>query len=191
MSSLPYIIYGNVDDSAGSNVTSTKVTLRNDTNGETITTTTDSSGNYAFDIANLTSGYDNNDRVTVVCASGLESASSSILISSNTHQLDLDLVEEAESADLTYCQVQDVLDELGEKTTSDISYSRLRKIIPRAEAEIDERSDTTFKTTTISKELYDFNQYTTWKSPEQLRSYGSDQLVGTRNDFYNTFQNDN
>lgn len=187
---LPYIAYGIIKDSSSVALSGVKVQARNDTNGETISVNTNSSGQYAMDLGNLTSGYDNNDRITIVSASGLESKSSSFLISSNTHEVNLTLAVDAASADLTYCQVQDVLDELGEKTTTDISYARIRKIVLRAESEIDERCDSTFKTTVVTKELYDFNQYTSWKSPEQLRSYGSDSLTGTRNDFYNTFQND-
>ncbi|GAJ17693.1 unnamed protein product, partial [marine sediment metagenome] len=104
--------------------------------------------------------------------------------------VNLTLETQAESSDTTYCQPQDVLDELNDKTTADISYERLRKTILRAEREIDDRSGTKFSSTTETDEIYDFNQYTSYKSPEQLVGRNTDLLVSTRTDYSNTFYND-
>ena len=187
--SFPYPIQGTILDS-GSVAVVTKVILRNDRTGEKISTISNSSGQYVLDAGNLASGYMTSDRVTIVVSYGDEEGSSSILISSNTHTINITLSSIAESTDLTYCQVQDILDELGDKTTSDINYERVRKTVLRAEAEIEERSGTKFKSTTVTNEYHDFDQYTSWKGPEQLRGYATDMLVGSRNDYWNTVYND-
>lgn len=189
MSNFPYPLFGTVLDSNGSAV-STKISMRNDRSGETTSTTSNSSGQYVLDASNFTSGYLTSDRVTIIVGWGDEEGSESILISSGTHEVDITLSAIAESTDTTYCQIQDVLDELGDKSTSDISYERVRKIILRAESEIDERSGTSWKVNTATDEIHDFNLYTSYKSPEQLTGYSTDMLVGTRNDHWNSQWND-
>jgi len=187
---LPYVVYGTVTDSNSALVASIRVTARNDTSGETTNATTNASGEYAIDLANLTSGYVNTDRITIICSYGLEEQESSFLISADTHSVNLTLVVRTESTDVTYCQLQDVYDELDGKTTSDISYNRVRKAILRAEAEIDERTKSKFSATLVSDEIYDFNQYTSYKSPDQLIQRQSEVLVGNRSDHWNTYFND-
>jgi len=189
MANLPYPIYGTITASDDS-TPNTKVVLRNDRTGETTNTTSNTSGQYVLESANFTSGYMESDRVTVIVGYGDEEGSGSILISSGTHNIDITLAAIAESTDTTLCQIQDVLDELGDKTTDDISYERVRKTILRAEAEIDERTNTKFASTTVTEEIYDFNQNTGWKSADQLRGGRTNMLVGTRNDYNNTNYND-
>lgn len=192
MPNLPYPVAGQITDSDGANPSGAKVVLRNDRSGEKISTTTNDQGEYVLDAANLTSGYVESDRLTVICAFGDEDNESSFLISDNLggNTVNLTLATIAESSDTTYCQVQDVLDELGDKTTSDISYERIRKIILRSEAEIDERTNSNFGTVLVQDEEYDLDQHTSWSSPEQHMTYRTDYLVGTRNDHWNTFFND-
>lgn len=187
---LPYIVYGTITDVDSTFPNGAKVVIRNDTNGETLTTYTNSSGQYIVDLANLASGYTLTDRISVICAFGNADKESSFLVSADTHLVNLTLVTVSESADLTYCQVQDVLDELGDKTTSDISFNRVRKIILRSEDEIEDRVESTFKPTLVTDEVYDFDQYTSWKSPDNIRGYRTDILVGNRNDYWNTYFND-
>lgn len=187
---FPYIVSGVITDTDATHPNGAKVILRNDTNGETTTTTTNSSGQYVLDAGNLTSGYLQTDSITIYCAWGLASGESSFLISSDTHTANITLTTVVDSADVTYCTLQDVYDELGDKTTSDISYSRVRKAILRAESEIEERIGTKFKSTTVTNEIYDFDQYTSYKSAEQLRTYSTDMVVGSRNDYMNTNLND-
>lgn len=189
MTSLPYPVNGTITDSDSSAVV-TKVVLRNDRTGEKISVVSNSLGQYVMDAANLASGYMDSDRITIIVGYGDEEGESSILISSQTHEVNIETSVIEESSDVTYCKVQDVLDELGDKTTDDISYERIRKTILRAESEIDERSGTKFASTTVTDEIYDFDQYTSYKSAEQLRGYSSDILVGTRQDSWNTFFND-
>lgn len=190
MANLPYSVYGVITDTDATNPSGAKVVLRNDTNGETTTALTSASGKYVLDAANLSSGYITTDRLTVQCAWGLAENESSFLITDDTHEVDLTLVTVEDSADTTYCTIQDVLDELGDKTTDDISYNRVRKIILRSEAEIEDRTETKFKSVTLTEEEYDINQYTSYKSPDQLESYNTPMLVGSRNDYMNTYFND-
>jgi len=167
MTSLPYPINGTIT-AVDLSTPSTKVVLRNDRTGETTSTTSNASGQYLLDAGNFTSGYMTSDRVTIVIGYGDEEGEGSILLSSDTHTIDITLTTIADSTDTTYCTIQDVLDELGDKTTDDISYERVRKIILRSEAEIDEVSGTKFSSTTVTDEIHDYNQYTSWASPEGL-----------------------
>lgn len=192
MASLPFVIFGTITDTDSTNPSGAKVVMRNDRTGEKINTTTNSSGEYTLEAANLASGYMETDRLTIICAFGDADNESSILISDydGGTTVNLTLTTVAESSDTYMAQVQDVLDELGDKTTSDISYERIRKIILRAEAEIEERTETAFQPTVVTDEIYDFDQYTGYKSPEQLLTYRSDIQFGTRNDFWSTHFND-
>ncbi len=182
---LPFITFGVILDTNSDVVPNTRVSIRNDTSGEIINVTTNTLGRYAGDLGNLTSGYVQTDRITVVCAFGLEDGESSFLISDDTHEVNITLTTVADSSDLTYCTVQDVLDELGDKTTADISFNRIRKLVLRAEAEIDDQSGTKFSSTTITDEIYDLDQYTSYKSPDQLLGSSTGLLVGSRNDSMN------
>jgi len=190
MANLPFVISGVITDTDATNPNGAKVILRNNTNGETTSTTTNSSGQYALDAANLTSGYLNTDSITIYCAWGLAAGESSFLISSDTHTANITLTTVADSADTNYCTVQNVLDELGDKSTSDISFLRIRNIILRAEAEIDERTESSFTTNTETDEVYDFDQYTGWKSPTQLRGFSTELNTSSRTDYWNTTYND-
>ena len=80
MPNLPYPVNGTITDS-DSNTVSTKVVMRNDRTGETINTTSNSSGQYILDAANLTSGYMDSDRLSIITAYGNEEGSDNFLIS--------------------------------------------------------------------------------------------------------------
>lgn len=189
MTSLPYPIYGTITASDNS-TPSTRVTLRNDRSGGLVNVTSNASGQYITDASNFTNGYLDTDRVTLIVGYGDEEGTESILISSGTHNVDITLSTISESTDVTYCQIQDVLDELGDKTIDDISYERLRKIILRNESEIEERAETKFKTTTVTDEYHDFNQYSSYKSPDQLRGWSGALVTSSRNDSMQTNFND-
>ncbi len=188
---FPFVVVGTVTDSGSSNV-STKVVMRNNRTGEKINQTSNSSGQYVLDAANLASGYMDTDTLSLIAAYGDEDDEESILISTYGGGTTVNLILEtvADSADTTYCQIQDVLDELGDKSVSDISYERVRKIILRNEADIDERSETKFKSTTITEEIHNFDQYTSYKSAEQLRGHSSNLVTTPRADNWNTIYND-
>ncbi|GAJ13951.1 unnamed protein product, partial [marine sediment metagenome] len=70
MASLPFPVHGTITDTDDSNPSGARVVLRDDRTGEKINTTTNASGQYALDAANLASGYMDTDRLTVICAFG-------------------------------------------------------------------------------------------------------------------------
>jgi len=61
---LPWIIQGTVYDRSG-NTKSSTLTLTNENTGDTLTLTTSSNGIYVFDLANLESGYSNNNIIKI------------------------------------------------------------------------------------------------------------------------------
>ena len=107
---------------------------------------------------------------------------STFLVSSNQHKFDLTLVEVADSTLIYYTNIQRVYEELDDATSSDISARRIVNTIQEAEREIEDRSGMKFASTTVTQEIYDINQYTSWQSPERLEFYGG---VNGRNDYFN------
>lgn len=66
MPASPYQIYGVVDDTDNSTpLESVNMVAYNVTTGEELTTTTDSNGEYLFDLANLTSSYSSGDVIFI------------------------------------------------------------------------------------------------------------------------------
>jgi len=57
----PYIIYGIVEDSGGGASASNSLTLLNESNNESISTISTTSGKFIFDLANLKNDYANDD----------------------------------------------------------------------------------------------------------------------------------
>lgn len=175
---LPYIVYGTVYNTdgttgIGSGVT---ITIRNETNNETQTTTTDSNSRYIFDAANFASGYLATDTFTVfVIYTNLE-GSGTVTVASDTHTLNITLTSVTTNTAINYTTIQKVWDQLGGLTSSDISARRVLDAIQRSEREIEDFAQTKFVSTTVTQEIYDWNEYTTWKSPEMLRTFnGTDR----------------
>ncbi len=156
---MPYQVYGTVTLSDGSHPSGVKVVVRNDRTIQNITTTTDGSGKYLVDIANLTSGYSIGDSITVIVRDGLEEGSDSftILSTESTQEVDITTSEILDSSDVAYCTITEVYNELDGKTSSDISANRIRDYILRAESEIDARTGTSYKSNTVTNEIYDIN----------------------------------
>ncbi len=164
---LPYVISGTVYDTDGSTpVNGATVRARNETNNEIISTVSDSNGNYIVDGSNFDSGYLQTDKVTVYVIYTNYEASGTINIANDEHTKNLTLVAIADSSLVNYCTVQDVYNALDISST-DISAQRIIKAIQWAEARIEEKTRTTFKSTTVT-EYYDFNQVNSFKSPEQM-----------------------
>ena len=186
MAQLPYIVYGTITDSNGSAVSGATVWLRNETTNEKIYTSTDSNGKYELDAANLASGYLDSDYFTIYCNNANEYNEASYLFSAGTHSVSLTLAAITDSDLIYYCTVQDVWDELGNKTSSDVSAKRVVKAIQRAESVIEEETRMAWRSVTVTDEYYDFNQYTGWKSAEQI---GSINQID-RHDHYNAAFND-
>lgn len=163
---LPYIVSGTITLSDASNPSGIKIIARNDTTIENINVTTDSNGQYVLDIGNLTSGYQIGQSITIIVNSGLESGESSFTISASESNQTVNITtsEIVDSSDVTYASIQDVYDELDGKTSTDISAERVRNNILRAEAEIDKKTGTSFKSNTITDEIYDISLETLYVS---------------------------
>ena len=172
---LPYIVSGTITDSDSNNPEGIKIVIRNDRTIETISVTTDSNGLYGGDLANFASGYNISDQVTVIARYGLEDGSSSFTTASDeaAHTVDITTSVILDSADISYCTITEVYNELDGKTTSDISSERVRDSILRAEAEIDNKTGTSFKINTETDEFYDLNNETAWMSPESRSGFGA------------------
>jgi hypothetical protein len=182
----PYIVYGTITNSSGSVVNGAVVWLRNETTNEKIYDTTGSDGKYTLDAMNLASGYLTTDTFTVYCNASNEYKEASYLFSSNTHTVNLTLATIEDSELIYYATVTDVLEELGDKTTSDISAHRVVKAIQRAESEIEEQTSSAWRSVTVTNEIYDWNFDTSYKSNEQLNTINSI----TRTDYWNIAYND-
>jgi hypothetical protein len=66
----PYIIFGQATDSSGNNIANATITLKNLNSGETLTTTSNSSGQYVFDCANFESGWYDGDEIQLYTTEG-------------------------------------------------------------------------------------------------------------------------
>lgn len=180
-SNLPYPVFGIVYDTDGSTpINGATVRLRNETNNNIISVVTNSSGNYVLDAANFTSGYLGTDKLTVYVLYTNYDASATLDIAKDEHEANLTLASIADSSLIYYCTVQDVFNEL-DITETDLTSQKIVKIIQRSEARINEHTQTTFTSTTVT-EYYDFNQYNSTKSPEQMFYLGTT----SRRDHWNT-----
>ena len=180
-SNLPYPVFGIVYDTDGSTaINGATVRVRNETNNEIISGLTDSSGQYILEAANFASGYLETDKLTVYVIYSNLDASGTLEISNNEHEKNLTLAVIADSSLINYCTIQDIFDEL-DITETDLTAQRIVKVIQRAESRINEKTQTTFTSTAVT-EYYDFNQYNSVKSPEQMFYLGTT----SRRDYWNT-----
>jgi len=180
-SNLPYPVFGIVYDTDGSTaINGATVRVRNETNNEIISGLTDSSGQYILEAANFASGYLETDKLTVYVIYSNLDASGTLEISNDEHEKNLTLAVIADSSLINYCTIQDIFDEL-DITETDLTAQRIVKVIQRAESRINEKTQTTFTSTAVT-EYYDFNQYNSVKSPEQMFYLGTT----SRRDYWNT-----
>lgn len=181
MTSLPFPITGTITDSGGSVAGSVTVYARNETNNESISVTTNSSGEYTLDLANFSSGYLTSDYVTIYCSFQSEYAESTILISDGTHTVNLTLASITNPGTINYCSVSMVWRELDDVTSSDISARRVVESVQRAESEIDTFTETKFVSTTVSDEILAWNEDTAWRSVDSRRGRVPDGRQDYRN----------
>lgn len=171
---LPYPLFGLVYDTSSALIGSgTLVKARNNRTNELIQDYTNSSSEYVLDAANFSSGYDQNDTVTIYVFSKNAYAEQTVTLSSNLHNFNLTLETVSDSTLIYYTTVQYVWDELDGIGSSDVSAIRIVRSIQRAESEIENKAGRNFRSTTVTQEVYDFNQYNTWLSPEQLEFLGN------------------
>jgi len=150
---IPYVVSGTVYQSDGSTaLASATVYLRNETSNEVISTTTDSSGAYILDAANLTSGYLTGDVITVyVFYTNYEASRSHTITSGGVTGFNLTLVAVAGPGTLRYFTVQDFYDFMhfsdpneGDSITP--LPQEVVKIGASVEAEIDRKANRKFDT---------------------------------------------
>ena len=169
MVQAPLIIYGTITES-GSGVDTITVKARNESTNQTLTATTNSSGRYILDAAAFTDGYQDTDIITVYTIyqnfEGQESITVALPIYLYEQDITLSAVSDSESID--YCTVQDVYDELDDKTSTDIAATKVIKAIQRAEALVDLKTGTSFKINTETDEVHSMNRYNADVSPERL-----------------------
>ncbi len=175
MPGIPYLGFGQVTES-GSGVASATIKARNETNNELISKTTDSNGLYVFDFNDFTSGWSNGDKVTIyIIYTNFEGQETITIDTDNAFstEQDITLSSVTDSELIDYCTVQDVYDELDNKTTTDISAARIIKAIQRAEGLIDTKTHTFFKRVTRTDEVHTVDRYTIETSHDNLDSYYS------------------
>ena len=183
---FPYVLQITITESGGSAADSATVTARNETTNETISTSTNSLGQAVLGLENLASGYLQSDRITIYCSHQSEFGESSFTVSEDIHIFNITLAAIEDSELINYCTVQDVWDELGDKTSSDITAHRVVKSIQRAESEIEEQTSSAWRQVTVTNEIIDFNLETSYKSAEQLVSVP----ILDRRDYWNINFND-
>lgn len=155
ISSLPLLIYGQIlENSVG--VDAITVKARNNTTNQVLTTTTNSNGLYVFDLSNATSGWADGQKITIYTIysnfEGSETVTIALPLYGYEQNIALSAVTDSELID--YCTVQNVYDELDDKTTSDISADRVVNAIRQAEGFIDVKTDTSFKSVTVTDEVH-------------------------------------
>ena len=105
---LPYQVSGTITDSLAANPSGVPIVIRNDRTVESINVTTNASGQYLGDLANLTSGYNIGDQITVVARFGLEEGVDSFITVSEeaSHTIDITTSAILDSTDVSSVQLQ-------------------------------------------------------------------------------------
>ncbi len=155
------------------------VTASNGTTGETTTANTNGDGLYAVDLANLTNQWTVGDVITLTATPSGERGTGTHTILADSASATVNITTAALSS-ATYCSIQNVRDEIDNVSSSDISDARIENNILRAEAEIDLRTKTSWKSNAVADEFYDTNEETMWTSPE--RGLGISASGRSRND---------
>ena len=177
MVGLPILIYGTVTESSVG-VDTITVKIRNNTTNNVGTATTNSSGLYLIDLSDdnyFPKGYAVGDQITVYTIYSNFEGEETLTLASNVYgyQQDVTLSAVTDSELIYYCSVQNVYDELDEKTATDISTTRIVNAIQRAEGLIDLKTGTAFKEVTVTDETHTVDRYSIDISPDALDTYAS------------------
>lgn len=169
-----YIIYGTLyEDDGTTPVASATVKARNESTAETISVTTNSLGQFLFDLSNLASGWTDRDTVTIYTIyTNYEGAESVTIDTSSGYTInqDVTLSEVEDSEDINYATVQEIWDELDGKTSDDLSSKRVIRAIQWAESLINLKTGTSFKVNTETDEVHTVDRYSIETSPDYLDS---------------------
>jgi hypothetical protein len=155
MPSLPFPVDGTVYEFDGTTaVANVKVICRNVTNNETLNTTTNSSGQFIFDLSYFTSGYSTGNEISLFASYGNYYKEAIFTVSGNSKTQDLTLNVVIESYAL-YCSVAEVRQFSG-IDNSEFSDTAVYNMIQRVTARIDELTGRTWKgIQTVTDEYYD------------------------------------
>jgi len=146
VSAYPYPISGLVYDTDGTTLLqSVRVSLTNTTNTSSLDTTTNSSGEYLFDLANLSNGYSNGDIISLYVSYGryYTEVLHTVDTSSGIYAVNLTISIALPTA-ATYCSVTEVRNytKIQSSESSDLA---LNDMIKSATSEIDLRTGRTWK----------------------------------------------
>ncbi len=190
MIGIPYLGFGIVKEN-GVGVSSATVKARNETNNELISQTTDANGVYLFDFNDFISGWSNGDKVTIYVIYTNFEGQETITINTSTAfstEQDIALCSVEDSQLIDYCTVQDVYDELDNKTASDISAERIVKAVRRAEGLIDIKTGTFFKQVTRTDEVHTVTRYSIETSHDNLDGFYTGLASNSRRDSMGGFR---
>jgi hypothetical protein len=182
--STPFPIDGRVYDTDGTTaLTGIAVICRNTTNNESMSTTTDSNGDFMFDAVNFTSGYSIGDEISLFTSYGNYYKEYIFTISGAGKTQNLTLVTEITSSSI-YCSVTDVR-RFTAVDSSEFSDDAVYAMIQNVTNRIDETTGRTWKgIQTVTDEYYDGDDTDLlWLNNIDLRSVTSvaidDNLDGT------------
>ena len=179
---LPYPVTGKILDTDGTTGIGSGFTvrLRNETTNEILSIVTDSNSDYVLDGGNFPSGYLNTDKFTVYAIAQSLFKEATLTVSDNKHQFSLTLATISDTTTINLCTLQDVYDYLDGIGADDVSAIRLIGIIQNSEAEIEEKANIAFSQKTATAEIIDYNQYNSYRSPENLVQFSD---LNLRNDY--------
>lgn len=151
----PFPVSGTVYDTDGTTaLASVKVICRNVTNNETQNYTTNSSGQYLFDLGNFSSGYLVGDEISLFVSYGSYYKEVIFTVSGSSKEQDLTLDTEITTAAL-YCSVIDIR-RFSAIDSSEFSDNAVYDMIKGITGRIDELTGKTWKgVQTVTNEYYD------------------------------------
>ena len=155
MASLPFPVSGIAYDyNSTTALSNVKVICRNITNNEALSVLTNSSGQYLFDLSNLTSGYSLGNEISLFVSYGNYYREVIFKISGSSKDQNLTLDTLIETAAM-YCSIDDVRNFTG-VSVAEKSDTSVYDMIRMATGAIDDRTGRTWKgIQTVTDEYYD------------------------------------
>lgn len=173
-SSLPLLIYGLVTES-GSGVNAITVKCRNETTNQILTETTAASGAFVFDLSNMSNGWADGQKITIytIYQSFEGQVTITIDLPAYGYEQNIALSAVSDSELINYTTVQNVYNELDDKTADDISTARVVQAIQWAEGYINLKTGTFFKEVTLTNETHTVDRYSVETSTDFLDTVAS------------------
>jgi len=156
MSATPYPISGIIYDSDNNVINGVTVSVINTSSNEELTTTTNSSGEYVIDLANLTSGYMDGDIISIYSSYGRRYSEQfhTVVVTTGIGTQDLTLSDIMASSAI-YCSVKDIRD-FTNVSSGEYSDTQLYMMIKMATSYVDDETGRTWKgIQTVTDEIQD------------------------------------